>query len=254
MEFVLTCFPFVTALFPCALAYFWKHRNGLPWLLLSALSTYPLIVLNVRRVAESIGGNPMGGTKAALVVIASVATAIAVSILVALIPKNRTPQPNRIQLKKKPVLITTGILVVSLISLILIHRAKSIALHHDIQLAIQDPQQAAMKAVSEGNSYLLREAVNYWSFDDPAGALEWLESNGSHKKTEELKFSVFHTWILNEPNVALPRVESFLNNVSDQAPYFRPLAISYIEVRSKSDPDGARDWALENNISNAVNK
>ena len=62
MEMILLCFPFISSLLPCSLAWYWKGRDGFPWLLLSAIPAYPLTQYNMDRLAESIGGNPLGGS------------------------------------------------------------------------------------------------------------------------------------------------------------------------------------------------
>jgi len=183
MEVVLICFPLVTSMLPCTLAFLWKQRNGLPWFLLSVVSTYPIAVGYLRHVTEAIGGNPMGGTKAGILLASALLSAIAVSMVVAFIPKNRTHQKYRFPLKKKTVLQIIGITAVTLTILAVVLRAKMISYEQDLQLAMQYPQQAAEKALAEGNSSLLREAVNYWSHDDPAATLDWLESNIDDKES-----------------------------------------------------------------------
>ena len=87
MEMILVCFPFIVSVVPWALAEYWKKRSGVPWLLLSFLPAYPLIKYNINSVSESIGGNPMGGTKAGIILFTSLSCALVVCLLVAFIPK-----------------------------------------------------------------------------------------------------------------------------------------------------------------------
>jgi len=117
--------------------------------------------------------------------------------------------------------------------------------------AMRSPRQAAEKALSERNSSILREAVNYWSFEDPAATLDWLESNIDDDNSGKLRSMVLSTWMLHDPDAAFSRAELFLNSASGKQ-YLMPLAMDYVEHRAKSDPDGANAWASENGIPGVV--
>lgn len=87
METLIFTFPLIVSFIPCALSYYWKGREGFPWLIISAFPAYPLIQYNFVQVSESLGASPMGGSKAAIVVITSLGWAMCVSLVVAVIPK-----------------------------------------------------------------------------------------------------------------------------------------------------------------------
>ena len=117
--------------------------------------------------------------------------------------------------------------------------------------AMRSPREAAEKALSEGNSSILREAVNYWSFEDPTEVLYWLEPNIDNNSSGKLRSMVLSIWMQHDPDPAFSRVELFLNSDSGKQ-YPMPLAWDYFDYRSKSDPDGANDWAMENGFSGLV--
>jgi len=177
----------------------------------------------------------MGGSKLAMLISSALISAVVVSMLVALIPKRNQQLSNQVIFKKKHLFGAVGLVVFTLFSSIFYFSVKGAGTAKNIEHARANPKAAAIKALSEGDSYILREAVNYWSFDDPAGALNWLAQNPDADQNNDLRASVLYTWILNDPDAALPGVESFLKSDGKNHPLAFPLTENYNEYSRKLD-------------------
>lgn len=233
MLIIIFCIFVLIGLLPCVLAYYWKQRNALPWLVLWLAPILPLTTLQVRRFEQIYGGNPMGGSKLAMLISSALICAVFVSIVIVLIPKRKRESSNQAFFRRKHLLGAVGLVVFTLFSTISYYSVKGAGTTKKIEYARANPKAAAIKALSEGDSYILREAVNYWSFDDPAGVLGWLTQNPDADQNNDLRASVLYTWILNDPDAALPSIELFLNSDGNSHPLATPLTEYYKEHREK---------------------
>lgn len=235
MPIIVFCIFILIGLLPCVLAYYWKRRNALPWLFLWLVPIVPLATLQVRRFEHIYGANPMGGSKLGMLISSALISAVLVSILVALIPRREQKLSNQALFKKKHLFGAVGLVAFTLLSSIFYFSVKGADTAKKLEYAQANPKAAAIKALSQADSNILREAVNYWSFDDPAGVLEWLAQNPGADQNSDLRATVLYTWILNDPVAALPSVESFLESDGKSHPLAFPLSENYKEHRKKLD-------------------
>ena len=175
----------------------------------------------------------MGGSKLAMLILSALISAVVVSILVALIPKRKQQLSDQIFLRVKHLFGAVGLIVFTLFSSIYYFSVKGTDTTKNIEYARANPKAAAIKALSERDSYILREAVNYWSFDDPVAVLNWLAQNPDADQNSDLRASVLYSWILNDPDAALPGVESFLKSDGKNHPLAFPLTEDVKEHRRK---------------------